>query len=229
MDKVSEVIVNERTAKGPYASIENFISRINSRDLNKKSLESLIRAGVFDKMAERNQLLSNLEKLLEYSRENQKTKTNGQEGLFDGMGFNNKINLTAATPASEKERLTWEKELLGLFVSSHPLNGFEKVLAKKVISISKIPNGNFKRNIKVKIGGIISNIKKIITRTGQPMLFINVEDLSSKIEVIVFPGVIEKNPAIFQENKIVMVSGRLDSRDGVPKIICEEIEEIVES
>jgi len=226
---IVEVIVNERKAKGPYDSIENFISRINSRDLNKKSLESLIRAGVFDKMAERNQLLSNLEKLLEYSRENQKTKTNGQEGLFDGMGFNNKINLTAATPASEKERLTWEKELLGLFVSSHPLNGFEKVLAKKVISISKIPNGNFKRNIKVKIGGIISNIKKIITRTGQPMLFINVEDLSSKIEVIVFPGVIEKNPAIFQENKIVMVSGRLDSRDGVPKIICEEIEEIVES
>ena len=61
------------------------------------------------------------------------------------------------------------------------------------------------------------------------MLFINVEDLSSKIEVVVFPGVIEKNPAIFQENKIVMVSGRLDSRDGVPKIICEEIEEIIES
>ena len=225
---IVEIIVNERKAGGIYDSIDNFISRINSKDLNKKSLESLIRAGVFDKMAERNQLLSNLEKLLEYSRENQKTKINGQGGLFDGMDFNNKIHLTAATPASEKERLAWEKELLGLFVSSHPLRGFEKVLAKKVVSIAKIPNGNIKRNIKIKIGGIISKIKKIITRTGQPMLFVNVEDLSSKIEVVVFPGIIEKNPSVFQENKIVMVSGRLDSRDGIPKIICEEIEELVE-
>ncbi len=226
---IVETIVNERKTEGPYASIENFISRIYSRDLNKKSLESLVRAGVFDKMAERNQLLSNLERLLEYSRENQKTKTNGQGGLFEQIGFNNKINLTTATPASEKEKLTWEKELLGLFVSSHPLNGFEKVLEKKVTSISKISNGGIKRNIKVKIGGIISKIKKIITRTGKPMLFVNVEDLSSKIEVVVFPSIIERNPAIFQENKIVMVSGRLDSRDGVPKIICEEIEEVLET
>jgi len=180
-------------------------------------------------MAERNQLLSNLERLLEYSRENQKLKINGQGGLFEQIGLNNKIVLAKATPASEKERLGWEKELLGLFVSSHPLNGFEKTLEKKVISISKIPNSSLRRNVKVKIGGIISKIKKIITRTGKPMLFVDVEDLSSKIEVVVFPSIIERNPAIFQENKIVMVSGRLDSKDGVPKIICEEIQEIISS
>jgi len=86
-----------------------------------------------------------------------------------------------------------------------------------------------RRNVKVKIGGIISKIKKIITRTGKPMLFVDVEDLSSKIEVVVFPSIIERNPAIFQENKIVMIAGRLDSKDGVPKVICEQIEEIKES
>ena len=225
---IVEIIVNERKAKGPYLSIDDFISRINSRDLNKKSLESLIKAGVFDKMAERNQLLSNLEKLLDYARENQKTKINGQQGLFEGTTFNNKIHFQAATPASEKEKLTWEKELLGLFISSHPLNGFEKVLEKKVTAISKVLNDGFKRNVRVKIGGIISNIKKIITKTGKPMLFIKIEDLSSKMEVVVFPSMVEKNPVIFQENKIVMVSGRLDSKDGVPKIICEEIMEIIE-
>jgi len=226
---IVELIVNERKANGPYTSIENFISRINSRNLNKKSLESLIKAGVFDKMAERNQLLSNLERLLEYSRENQKLKINGQGGLFEQIGLNNKIALAKATPASEKEMLAWEKELLGLFVSSHPLSGFEKTLEKKVISISKIPNSSLRRNVKVKIGGIISKIKKIITRTGKPMLFVDVEDLSSKIEVVVFPSIIERNPAIFQENKIVMIAGRLDSKDGVPKVICEQIEEIKES
>jgi len=226
---IVETIVKERKAQGPYTSIENFISRINSKDLNKKSLESLIKAGVFDKMAERNQLLKNLEMLLEYGRENQKTKTNGQAGLFDGMGFNNSIHLSMAIPASEKERLTWEKELLGLFVTSHPLNGYQKILERKVISIAKVSQSQPRRNTKVKIGGIISNIKKIITRTGRPMLFVNVEDLDSKIEVVVFPSIIEKNPAVFQENKIVMIMGRLDSKDGVPKVICEQIEEVIET
>ncbi len=225
---IVETIVKERKAGGTYASINDFISRINSKDLNKKSLESLIKAGVFDKMAERNQLLSNLERLLEYSRDMQKAKTNGQAGLFDGMNFNDKINLNPAPPVSEKERLTWEKELLGLFVSSHPLNSFEKILAKKAVSIGKIQTADIKQNVKIRIGGIISKIKKIITRTGKPMLFVNIEDLSSKIEVVVFPGVIQRNPAIFQENKIVMVQGRLDSKDGMPKIICESVEEIIE-
>ena len=223
---IVEVIVEERKARGPYASIQDFITRINSKDLNKKSLESLIKAGVFDKMAERNHLLSNLEKLLEHSRENQKTKTNGQNGLFDGMQLNNHVRLLSAVPASEKEKLTWEKELLGLFVSSHPLKGFQHIFENKVVAISKISNTGTRQ--KVRVGGIIAGIKKIITRTGKPMLFVDLEDLSDRIEVIVFPGIIERNPAVFQENKIVMVSGRMDSRDGVPKLICEEIEEILD-
>lgn len=225
---IVEIIVKERKEHGSYKSIEDFVSRINSRDLNKKSMESMIKAGVFDKMEERNQLLHNLEKLLDYSRENQKTKMNGQNGLFDKMGFNNKIHFDKTKPALEKEKLAWEKELLGLFVSSHPLESMEKILSKKVSTIAKVSDDNSNRNIKVKIAGIISKIKKIITRTGKPMLFVNLEDLSSKIEVVVFPNTIEQNPTVFQENKIVMVSGRTDSRDGVPKIICEEVEEIIE-
>jgi len=224
---IVEAIVEERKTKGNFTSIDDFISRINTKDLNKKSLESLIKAGTFDKLAERNQLLFNIEKLLESSREIQKIKTNGQQGLFDGMEFNNKIRLASAEPATEKEKLAWEKELLGLFISSHPLKNFQKILEKKAVAISKIRDYNPKKIIK--IGGIISSIKKIITRNGKPMLFLNLEDLSDRIEVIVFPGIIERNPSVFQENKIVTVSGRLDSKDGVQKLICEEIEEILES
>ena len=225
---IVETIVEERKTNGPYLSIENFISRISSKDLNKKSMESLIKAGAFDKIAERNQLLLNLEKLLDSSRENQKIKTNGQRGLFEGMNFNNSIKMEAATPASEKEKLGWEKELLGLFISSHPLNNFRNILASKTISIASIAKTNPGRNTRIKIGGIISKIKKIITKTGRPMLFVSVEDLSEKMEVVVFPSVAEASSAIFQENKIVMVSGRMDSKDGVPKLICEEVEEIIE-
>jgi DNA polymerase-3 subunit alpha len=232
---VVEAIVRERKNSGPYQSIADFLTRVNSKDLNKKSFESLIKAGVFDKLAERNQLLFNLEKLLEWSRETQRARANGQKGLFDGMRFNNNFQLLSTTPASKTERILWEKELLGLFVSSHPLEDFRNIIARRALSIEKAKNSLVTPHTKfgvgvnrtIKIGGLISSIKKIITRNGKPMLFMNLEDLNDKIEVVVFPGIIERNPAIFQENKIVLVSGRVDNRDNVPKLICEEIEEIV--
>ncbi len=237
-----EAIVEERKKSGHYLSIENFFGRIDLKYLNKKSLESLIKAGAFDKMIERNQFLFNLEKLLELSRENQKSKNSGQRGLFDGHEnmANIKFQLSPAKPASKTEKLNWEKELLGLFVTSHPLEGFKNIFSKKTLSIEKVKNdlglklNNYgfpaqNSNQFIKILGLISSIKKIITKNGKPMLFMNLEDLSDKIEVVVFPGVIERNPTAFQENKIVLVSGRVDNRDNVPKLICKEIEEILES
>ena len=240
-ENIVEAIVKERKLAGPFQSIEDFVTRINSKDLNKKSLESLIKAGVFDGFLERNLLLFNIEKLLEFSRENQKQKFNGQRGLFDGLKSNNKIKLQLQTtrPATKNEKLTWEKELLGLFVSSNPLEDFRKILEKKATKISEVTSKLTKQKSRhffwqrnsanqVKIGGIISRMKKIITRNGKPMLFMDLEDDSSKIEVVVFPGVIERNPSAFKENKIVLVSGRLDNKDGVFKLICEEVEEILE-
>jgi len=225
---VAEAIVNEKKANGPYLSISDFLSRVDQKVLNKKSMESLFKAGVFDKLAERNQLLSNLEKLLEWARDIQKTKSNGQKGLFDNGTFTkyNNFHLAFATPASKSEKLTWEKELLGLFVSSHPLEDYSKILEKKTLAIAKIGDNMISK--RVKIGGIISGIKKIITKTGKPMLFVGLEDLTHKIELVVFPNVIERNPALFQENKIVLVSGRVDNRDGTPKVVAENIEEILE-
>jgi DNA polymerase-3 subunit alpha len=232
-DNVIEIIVQERKNNGPYLSIQNFISRINSRSLNKKSLESLIRVGVFDKMAERNQLLFNLERLLEHSKKLQKTRDNGQIGLFDAPEFNhnfnnNEIHLIApAHSASEQEKLTWEKELLGLFISSHPLNNFKKILEQKTTPINQISKNSYGK--KIRIGGIITKIKKIVTKNGKPMLFVSLEDLTDKIEVVVFPGIIETNPTALQENKIVFIQGKISNRDGTPKIICETIEEILEN
>ncbi len=223
---VVEAILQERKERGPYASIDDFISRVNPKVLNKKSLESLIKAGVFDKLAERNQLLINLEKLLEKAREIQKNKTNGQQGLFDGMKITSMASLASAPPSSEAEKLKWEKELLGLYVSGHPLEKYVKIMAKKSLPISQVTQELEGKLIKV--GGIISKIKKIITKKGQPMLFVNLEDQTDKIELVVFPRVIESYPTLFQENKVVFVSGRVDLRDNVPKIICNTIEEIVE-
>jgi len=223
---VVQAIVRERKNSGPYRSIFNFVSRVSCRDLNKKSLESLIKSGCFDSLAERNQLLFNLERLLELARETQRAKLGGQKGLFEEVSPSIGFQLAPTKPASKTEKLAWEKELLGLFVTAHPFQDFKKILEKKVTPLPRITQDLIGKIIV--IGGVISSIKKIITKNGKPMLFTQLEDENNKIEVIIFPDVIEKNPEIFQENKIVMIKGRVDNRDGVPKLICEEIKEIIE-
>jgi len=228
-ENVVEAIISERKQNGPFKSIHDFISRIQSKTLNKKSMESLIKAGVFDKLEERNKLLQNLEEILEANRENIQNLNNGQKSLFSNHpSFNSSaLKLKTSQTISLTEQLNWEKELLGLYVSSHPLENYRTILEGKTYPLGSI-NDDIVGKL-VKIGGIISTIKRIITRTGKPMLFLNLEDLTNKVEVVVFPGVIEKNPTVFQENKIVFVKGRVDNRDGEIKILANEVEEIVES
>ena len=228
---IVESIVTERKRNGRFTSITNFVSRVKSRDLNKKSLESLIKAGAFDDLAERKQLLFNLEKLLVWAREQQKQHLVGQKGLFDNnssTNFNHEIRLQETAEAGKKEKLKWEKELLGLYITSHPLEDFTELFKKTALPIAKIVRGVLGIGKRVKIGGIISNIKRVITRTGKPMLFITLEDQTDKLEVVAFPRIVENKPELFQENKIVFVSGQVNTRDGVPKLICEDIEEIIE-
>lgn len=237
-------IIQERKAKGPYTSIQDFVNRAARKDLNKKSLESMIKAGVFDQFSERNQLLANMERLLSVAREQQKTKANGQKGLFDNQPQETMrplVRLEAADPARESERLAWEKELLGLYVTSHPLKAMKHILESKALAIrsleealQEIQNTKYKfqfsaQRERLRIGGIISSVKKIITKAGRPMFFLGLEDLTDRIEVVVFPSVIERYPAALQENKIVFVTGRLDRREGEKKFLAEEIEEIVAS
>ncbi len=213
---------------GPFTSIGNFINRVNTKDLNKKSMEALIKAGAFDAFNERNQLLQNLEKLLEIARENQKNKNNGQIGLFASskVTVNYDIKLAVAEPARMLEKLTWEKELLGLYVSSHPLNSFKKLFEQKTVAISKVDKNMV--NKKVILGGLISGVKKIITKKGQPMLFIKLEDLTGKGEVVIFPNLLEAKSAILQENKIVFIAGKVDDRNGEIKIVADDVQEIIQ-
>ncbi len=224
-ENVIDAIVKEKKENGQFKSISDFVERVNSKDLNKRSLESLIKVGAFDKLGERNELLKNMERLLEASRENQRNKENGQKGLFEGQHFNSNIKLERSEPAKNEEKLNWEKELLGLYITSHPLEDYKNILRKKAFSISKISSELVNR--KIRIGGVISDIKKILTKNGNPMLFIKVEDLTGKIEVVVFPSLIQKTPTVFQDNKIVLISGRIDNRKGDTKLVAENAEELI--
>jgi len=229
---IVEVLIKERKERGAYNGIFDVVSRVHSKDLNKKSFESFVKAGVFDRFGERNHFLKNTEKLLEIARENNRFTLGAQKSLFGSLGGSNSgIKLEDAPPAKEKERLLWEKELLGLYVSSHPLEHMKNFLEQKTIPIRKVMEASSESpglQKRIRIGGIISSMKKILTKVGKPMLFVRLEDLTDNIEVVAFPPVIEKNPGAFQENKIVFMEGRVDTRNGERKFIADTVEEILE-
>ena len=224
---VVEAIIRERKKNGTFSSFSEFVSRIDTQDLNKKSLESLVKSGVFDKFEERNKLLENLEDVLKLNRDIRKLNYSNQKNLFEKSSIEiPSFRLKETKPASLRQKLLWEKELLGLYISSHPLEEFKKILEKKTLPLKELKENIFSQ--KIIVGGIISSIKKILTKKGQPMLFLKLEDLTDKTEVVVFPAIIERNPEVLQENKIVFVQGRVDNGRDTPKIIAESIEEILE-
>jgi len=221
---VAEAIQEERQQSGPYSSLTNFIERVPRFVINKKTMESLIKSGALDSFAERNQMLAGLDAILQFAANHERQKFSPQAGLFSGSGNGLVLKLPQVEPASRRQKLAWERELLGLYLSDHPLNGFEAKLTKAVLPIQKIVEAS--NGSRVRISGIISLCQRIITKSGRPMLFSQIEDRSSKIEVVVFSDLLERNPLIWQKDRVVIIEGRLDMRNGEPKVICERAEPI---
>jgi len=224
---VADAIITEREANGQYEDVENLVTRVTDKDMNKKALESLIRCGALDEFGDRNMLLVNVENLLSYAKEKQKHSSMGQVSLFGDTDKTNlpPLRLASAEPAKPWEKLIWEKELLGLFISSHPLSGYQTQL--KFENVTPIKSITISTSGSVKIGGLITKTQKIVTKTGRPMIFTWIEDLTSKIEVVVFPNVLEKNPDAWKENNVVVARGKINDRDGSLKFLCDEVKPLV--
>ena len=230
---IVEAIIQERLKGGIFNDFSDFINRVLHKDLNKKSLESMIKAGVFDSLnLERGMLLANLEDILAFSQGAKKSQASSQNGLFGADYSKGKLELKPATPAQTKEKLQWEKELVGLYISDHPLNRHEiRLKENKVKSIKELKNlpaqlnqpygNNFYR-----IAGVLGGIKKIVTKKGQPMIFAKIEDLNDNMEVIVFSDTLAKNPALWVENNVLIVEGKLSYKDSEPKLVVQSAVEL---
>ncbi len=224
---ISETIIAERKSNGSFQNLENFLTRIQSKDLNKKSLESLIKCGALDHIEERNQMLENIETLLEFAHKREKDKKNGQTTLFAMIPNTTKANgltLKKAEPAKRQQKLIWERELLGLFVSEHPLKEYEEILKKYAKPIGEVQSHRYRSEIKVV--GIVTKIKKILTSSKEVMAFVKIEDPSGEIEIIVFPKILKANPEVWEENKTVSVTGKISHKDESLKIIAEKVKEV---
>ena len=217
-------IIQERKSAGRFKNLKDFILRLQTKNLNKRSWEALAKCGALDRFGERNTLLFNTDHILEFARDQFKSKQAGQESLFGTADFGaSDIQLKPAVAASQDEMLVWEKELLGLYVSSHPLENYKKVLT----NLFKI--GSLKEEMlgaHIEVGGIISKLKKSITKKGEPMLFITIEDQTGSLEAIVFPKTLEKMRGMIEAEKIVQISGRLSDKDEEFKLLVEEVKDL---
>lgn len=215
-------IINERSENSEFVSLTDFLERIPYQDLNKKSMEALVKSGALDKLGERSQMLENMETLLIHHRDATKELNSLQTSLFGDMPQKIKSTLTLneVPPASQEEKLRWEKELLGLFVSGHPLERFKNVLERQKMNIKQVKT--FKEGTPVIVGGMIEELKKVLTKQNQPMLFLRIADLTDSIEAVVFPRLLFNNGDVFAPDTCIAVKGKYSLRNGNPSIICEK-------
>lgn len=222
---VAHEIVAERKKNGKYKNIADLISRVQTKDLNKKSLEALFKVGALDALGERNQFLAGIETILVFSKNLQKQRNSNQTSLFGGLELETpSITLAVVEPASKKQTLQWEKELIGLYISDHPVAEYQDYFEKMATPINRLEKNMVGNN--VRIGGIISKVHKIYTKSQQLMCFVTIEDLHGKIELLVFPRTLEKVNGMWDEDKIILAEGKLSDKDGNYKLLIEDAKEI---
>ena len=223
---IADAIIAERKANGRFKSITDFLDRIKHKNLNKKSMEALIKSGSTDVLGERGELLFNLEDMLSYNHQSSQQSEN-QGSLFDGVVEieTPDFKLKPASPATQADKLLWEKELLGLYISGHPLDRIREKLEARDINIKKIKE-KMENGMPVTIAGIIENVRQVVTKNNERMAFIKIADLTGSIEAVIFPSIFKDFIETIVPEKCIALSGKVSKRDGEKSIIIEAVKEI---
>jgi len=210
-----EEIIRARDADGKFKSVEDFAKRVSTSKCNKKTWESLVKSGGFDELGERSDVLFNLENILAFASKLQKEALSGQTDLFGALQADSlqpTMDLKSA-PAkyTDKEKLMWERELLGLYISAHPLDNYDAFFEEQMIplhSVTPAIDGQA-----VTIGGLVTTLRTIVTKSGSKMAFVGLEDKTGETEVIVFPSLYEQVGQRIAQDMVVKVSGKVNARD----------------
>ena len=203
---------------GPFTSVEDFAKRVSTSKFNRKAWESLIKSGAFDDMGDRSDLLFNLDSITSFASKLQKEAASGQTNLFGMLGGDDAASVQstlhlqkAPVKHDDKERLMWERELLGLYISAHPLDRYETYLSEQTQPLTQLVPEYDSRIMTV--GGIISTVRTIVTKSGSKMAFVGIEDKFGEGEIIVFPNLYEKVGAKLVQDAVIRVSGKNSARD----------------
>ncbi|MBU6426803.1 DNA polymerase III subunit alpha [Patescibacteria group bacterium] len=225
---VSTAIIDERKRGGKYRSLADFLDRVKDRNINKKSLESLIKAGALDCFGEdRGVMMANIELLLEYNKESGK-RDSSQDSLFGLMADSSSVpvlKLNAAPKAEMKEKLGWEKELLGLYISGHPLEKYREVIAKKDMDIKKALE-NKRDGDSVILGIIVNEVRTIQTKNNETMAFVTIADFSAEAEAVVFPRVYKEFRELIAPDRCLAIKATVNSRNGEKGFVIERMKSL---
>ena len=204
--------------EGVFLSVEDFARRVSTSKFNRKAWESLIKSGAFDDMGDRSDLLFNLDSITSFASKLQKEAASGQTNLFGMLGGDDAASVQstlhlqkAPVKHDDKERLMWERELLGLYISAHPLDRYETYLSEQTQPLTQLVPEYDSRMMTV--GGIISTVRTIVTKSGSKMAFVGIEDKFGEGEIIVFPNLYEKVGAKLVQDAVIRVSGKNSARD----------------
>ena len=222
--EIAEAIIAERIAHGKFTSLSDFLDRIKHKNLNKKSMEALIKSGAMDAMGERGQLVHNMDEALQYNRAGNESNA-AQDSLFSLFSAEEaaatlpSLRLKECPPATLQERLGWEKELLGLYVSGHPLEKYREQFEKNDQSIKTIKE--FAEGKPVVVAGLIEELKIINTKNGDQMAFMRIADFTDSVEVVVFPRTYTEGKATLIPEACIAIKGKVSQRNGEFSLIAE--------
>ena len=219
-----DTILEAREKSGKFKSIDDFALRVPLKVINKKTLEALALSGSMDSLGERKALAESTEEITTFAKHAQSSYAQDQTDIFSMLSPEEQqmpsFQLAKIPPATPFQKLQWEKECLGLYVSGHPLDGLKKYLGKKVHLIEKITKQEVGHNLK--IGGLVANLKKIITRNGSHMAYLKLEDPTGQMDITIFPKTYQTYREAFKIDQIVVLSGRVEHRRGELQFICHE-------
>jgi DNA polymerase-3 subunit alpha len=220
----ADIVIQARQEGGSFTNLQDFARRVDLRHVGKRALESLIQVGAFDCLGPRNALLESMDRIISLSTAYFKAAEVGQMSFFGAeTGVADHLELPPPTISiPRRQRLDWERELLGVYVSDHPLTPYLESLTRVVTHFSaELPDTNHQQAVCV--AGEICNIRPYQTRNGNPMGFVTLEDLQGTIDLVIFTRVWRKVSGLLEEGKIVIAKGKVDRERGDPKILVDEL------
>ena len=222
-----EAIIQARGQGGHFATLADFASRVDPSVINKRTLEALAFSGALDDLGERNAIAASAASLSDFAKAVKNQADTIQASLFgdDENAPKPEFQLEKVEPASRSQRLKWEKELLGMYISEHPLAGLKKVLGKKIHLVEKLDKKDLGKPHTV--GGIVTNFRKLVTKkSGQQMAFLTLEDPTGIVEISVFPKVFAQFADQIEKDELLTVTGRLEFRNDIFQVSAHEIKKI---
>ncbi|TAH33953.1 DNA polymerase III subunit alpha [Candidatus Saccharibacteria bacterium] len=210
-------IIRARKEHGKFETLEDFVGAVNTRVVNRKAIESLVKAGGFDRFGDRSTLLHNMDLIIAYGQRLAKERASGQTDLFGNIiddAMNHKPTLKLDAPPakiSPRELLGWERELLGLYLSQQPLEAFSVLLAEQTVPMKSLkPEHDTKP---VVVGGVVAEFREILTKKGQKMAFVKLEDETGETEIILFPSTYQQTIGLWEKDRVVIVRGKVNAKD----------------